>query len=87
MRQFQSAKDYIYSYIDKLVFKYMNKYGIDNVRGGSYTDLILLPVQYQFISSKTRISYIFAGPPNHLKPARRNKELNQPVAIFRQRPL
>ena len=57
MRQFQSTKDYINSYIDKLVFKYMNKYGIDNVRGGSYTDLILSPVQYQFISNKLKKLY------------------------------
>jgi hypothetical protein len=35
----------------------MNKYGIDNVRGGSYTDLILSPVQYQFISNKLKKLY------------------------------
>ena len=52
MRQFSSAKDYIDYNIDRAVFIYMYKYGIENVRGGSYTDLELPLLTKQFIMNE-----------------------------------
>ena len=48
------AQDYINYSIDNIVFKYMNKYGIDNVRGGSYTDLELQLLTKQFIMDELK---------------------------------
>ena len=48
------AQDYINYTIDNIVFKYMNKYGIDNVRGGSYTDLELQLLTKQFIMDELK---------------------------------
>ena len=48
------VQDYINYSIDNIVFKYMNKYGIYYVRGGSYTDLELPLLIKQFIMDELK---------------------------------
>jgi hypothetical protein len=38
------------NYLDNLIIKYMHKYGIENVRGGSFSDEILTETQIQQIN-------------------------------------
>jgi hypothetical protein len=40
------------NYLDNLIIKYMHKYGIDNVRGGSFTETILTIDQIKYIKDK-----------------------------------
>jgi hypothetical protein len=49
MIPFTSASDYIEYTINNIILKYMHKYGIDNVRGGSYINLNLSSFEYQSI--------------------------------------
>jgi hypothetical protein len=49
MKEFRSTNNYANFKIDKIVLKYMHKYGINNVRGGSYENLNLSSLEYMFI--------------------------------------
>lgn len=55
--------------IDKIVKKYMNKYGINNVRGGSYLDIELSEQQKNSLQSELYTSqnkcYLCGGSHNH----------------------
>ena len=57
MIQFSSATDFIDHTINNIVLKYMYKYGIDNVRGGSYINLKLTSFEYQIIVNKLKKLY------------------------------
>src|SRR5262245_57709592 len=39
---------------DKYVLRYMEKYGVDNVRGGSYAQLVLSPAQRASVEQQLR---------------------------------
>jgi hypothetical protein len=46
---------------DKYTKKYMDKFGIDNVRGGSYSSVILLDWQIKALENELKTSNVFCS--------------------------
>ncbi len=64
---------------DKFVKIYMEKYGIDNVRGGSYSNLKLTNLQKSFIKNELRVvdnSCFICGKMGHYAKNCRNNKIN-----------
>jgi hypothetical protein len=67
---------------DKYTIKYMNKYGIDNVRGGTFTQIILTEEQKKFINhmiNGANDNCFICGEPGHFVSncPNKNKKANQ----------